>query len=346
MRQNHMVGITPAGIPDYSMLKAAGIRWLRGHGGLPYEDKVGGKIRPRFEEMVRRCEREAGLGFKILASTPTPGSSRYDPQTKTTHWQYSLPAWAGTHDEDRYYETLRASCAEAARRMKGLADWWQIANEPDIETFRGPLSDDQMERFLLESARGIKDGNPAAHCGINLGGPNDYARRLAQKIYGIEACPFDYVGIDGYFGSWQRGGPENWPAFIDEAHALTGRPVIIAEWGYSSLQKGKITDDPERKKHYNQDVCRKKEWGKVWKLEHSPEEQAAYIRACVGIFADHPHCIGNFFFRWGDTATCWQCGQPDCPAECAWGMVDVNGEPKPAFYALKDRNRSLFGTTE
>ena len=74
----------------------------------------------------------------------------------------------------------------------------------------------------------------------------------------------------------------------------------------------------------------------------TPEEQARYVQLCQKIFAEHPAVIGNFFFRWSDAETCWQCGERDCPAECAWGCVDVNENPKPAYYALKEGNEKWF----
>lgn len=342
MRTNHMIGLTPAGDFHPALVRDAGIRWLRVGVGFPFDDRVGGRLRESFVKGVGKLRSLHAQGFQLLCGTGSPGSYRYDAAKKQTTWQPSLPEWAGTHEEDRYYETLEASCAEMARQLRGVVSWWKISNEPDIDIFRGPLNDEQINRFLLAGARGILAGNPDAKCGINLGGPNDKARALAAAIYQINDSPFDFIGIDGYFGSWQRGGPENWPAFIDEAHAITGKPVIIAEWGYSSLQEGPIADDPERKKPYNQDVCKAKRWGKVWRERHTPEEQAEYVRACVPIFAEHPHCIGNFFFRYGDTETCWQCGQPLCPAECAWGMVAVDGTPKPAYHALREANAAAF----
>jgi hypothetical protein len=337
-----MVGLSPAANPDVQLLKDAGIQWLRMHVGFPFQDSVEGPPSDRFKRNLERLSGLSDAGFRLLGTTHGPGSSRYDPATKTTRWMNGMPEWAGTYNDDRYYQVVEAAAAEMARQTKGLVQYWQIANEPDIDIFRGPLSVEQMDRFLLAGGRGIRRGNPDARPGINLGGPNDDARALARRVYRIEDTPFDYVGIDGYFGSWQRGGPDNWPAFINEAQAMTGKPVIIAEWGYSSLQEGPIMDDPQRTKHYNQDVCRNKRWGKVWRTSHSPEEQAEYVRQCLRIFADHPHCVGNFFFRYGDTETCWQCGQPLCPAECAWGMTDVQGRPKPAYHALKESVRELF----
>jgi len=39
----------------------------------------------------------------------------------------------------------------------------------------------------------------------------------------------------------------------------------------SSLQSGPVTDDPERKKTYNQSVCRNKAWNLHWSAGHTPE---------------------------------------------------------------------------
>ena len=129
---------------------------------------------------------------------------------------------------------------------------------------------------------------------------------------------------------------------VHASSGTTGKPVIINEWGYSSLQWGEKLTDLERKNFYNQDVCRNKYWDKVWGKGHTPEAQAEYVIRCQEIFAQHPNVIGNFFFRWSDAETCWQCGEPDCPAECAWGCVDTHEHPKPAYWALKEGNQRYF----
>jgi hypothetical protein len=35
--------------------------------------------------------------------------------------------------------------------------------------------------------------------------------------------------------------------------------------------------------------------------------------------------------EWAGTSTCWQCGQPECPSECGWGLLDVKAKPKLAY---------------
>jgi hypothetical protein len=341
MRTDHMLGITPCEDANWDLMKAAGVGWLRAGTGFPYQSVDQSEHSERFTRSLSRLRDLSSKGFRLLGSTPGPGSSRFDPTAGKTIWKPSLPESAGAVESDSYYAVLRRSCEEIGKATRGLVDYWQIANEPDIDIFRGPLSDELMVRFLKTSAAGVKKANPSARCGINIGELTPRGKLLIEALYDGSGL-FDYVGLDGYFGSWQPGGPQNWVTYIDAAHALSGVPVIINEWGYSSLgsspNAGKL--DPTRP--YNQDVCSSGAWHKVWKREHTPAEQAEYLGECLRIFAASPHVIGNFFFKWRDDPTCWQCGQPLCPAECAWGMTDVHQAPKPAYHAYRDAVTALF----
>ena len=344
MRENHIVGITPAhDSPNYALMRDMGVSWVRQPYVFPFADKTFGKLSDAFLRSEEKVEAFLSEGFSVLASFPGPGSMRYMPDAGKTVYYRAMPAWMGGVDTDDYYAMLFDASAFLAARTRGKITWWQVANEPDIDIFYGPLTKEQNVRFLMTAARGIQKGNPDAKSGINLGYINDYARFLMKEIYAIEDSPFAYLGIDGYMGSWQIGGPGTWQSYIDETAQLSGKPIIINEWGFSSLQWGEKYTDLERKNHYNQSVCYDKHWQITWGKGHTPEEQARYVRLCQEIFAAHPAVIGNFFFRWSDTDQCWQCGEADCPAECAWGCVDAQQNPKPAYFALKEGNAALFG---
>lgn len=343
MLKNHMVGITPAfDGPNYELMRQAGFEWVRQGYNFPFEDRIGGKLSQGFLKSDAEIDRYLAEGFGVLCNFPGPGSMRFVPAEGKTVYSRGTPLWMGELTEDRYYDQLFEMAKWMGEYTKGKITYWQVANEPDIDIFYGPLTREQNVRWLLTAARGLKAGNPDAQCGINLGFINDYARFLLKAIYVIPDSPFDYLGIDGYMGSWQPGGPDSWIGYIDEVTEITGKPVIINEWGYSSLQWGEKLTDLERKNFYNQDVCRNKYWDKVWGKGHTPEAQADYVIRCQEIFAQHPNVIGNFFFRWSDAETCWQCGEPDCPAECAWGCVDTHENPKPAYWALKEGNKRYF----
>ena len=342
MKKGHMIGITPAhGSPDFALMRDAGIKWVRQGYPFPFSDESG-TLSPAFIRADKEIDRFRAEGFEILCSFTGPGSMRYIPEKGETTYYRAVPEYLGDPSEDRYRELLFKAAEFVGNYTKDKVKWWQIANEPDIDIFYGPLSEKDNIGFLLSAARGIMSGNPSAVCGINLGYINDYARMLIREIYRIPDSPFGYLGIDGYMGSWQAGGPETWVGYIDETAELSGKPIIINEWGFSSLDSGEKYTDLEHKTHYNQSVCYNKKWEISWGAGHTPEEQGRYVSKCLPIFAEHPAVIGNFFFRWSDTDQCWQCGEADCPAECAWGCVDVAQKPKPAYYALKEGSAALF----
>lgn len=344
MKTNHMIGITPAhDQPRFDRLHDLGIQWVREGYTFPFAERIGGPLSDAFLRSEEQIERYLSEGFQVLASFPGPGSMRYSAEAGKTVYVRSMPEWMGDVGSDGYWQALSETAQWLAQRTKDQITWWQVANEPDIDIFYGPLTQEQNIRYLMTVARGLLKGSPDAQPGINLGYINDYARMLMKAMYAIPDSPFTYLGIDGYMGSWQLGGPQTWKSYIDETARLSGKPIIINEWGFSSLQWGEKYTDLERKNHYNQQVCYDKHWQYTWGKGHTPEEQARYVRLCQQIFAEHPAVIGNFFFRWSDTAACWQCGESDCPAECAWGCVDVEQNPKPAYYALQEGNRTLFG---
>jgi hypothetical protein len=329
-----MHGITPSGDHNYAAMRAIGIEWLRFGMGYPGAGD-NGELSERFARRLAQARESRAQGMQLLGSSFGPGSMRFVKEQNATVWSSAIPPEAGEPGSAAYFEYVERAAALLGQHTIGLVQWWQIANEPDIDIFRGTFDNVQMAEFLTRSAAGVKRGNPDARVGINIGELNRNARALIDLLYRVPGRLFDYIGLDGYFGSWQPGGPESWKAYIEEAAAMTGVPVVVNEWGYSSLASGAITDDPERKKRYNQDVCERKAWGKVWGAGHTPEVQAEYVRIAKEIFRGHPAVVGDFFFKWSDDPNCWQCGQPECPAECAWGLVDVNGAPKPSCEALR-----------
>ena len=116
--------------------------------------------------------------------------------------------------------------------------------------------------------------------------------------------------------------------------------VLINEWGYSSaggLQTpggtaGARAHLPEHK------------WRNAWGAGHTPEVQADYVRRAHEVFLEKRDILmGAFFYRWEDQATCWQCGKADCPVETAWGIVDTQNQPKPAYWTFKEGVAKLIG---
>ena len=68
---------------------------------------------------------------------------------------------------------------------------------------------------------------------------------------------------------------------------------------------------------------------------HTPEGQARFYDDLIGRLYALPFVAGAMVYCWSDAPVCGYCGQPDCPVETRWGLVDRNGAPKPSYYAVQ-----------
>jgi len=69
---------------------------------------------------------------------------------------------------------------------------------------------------------------------------------------------------------------------------------------------------------------------------HTPQGQADFYADVLPRFAKYPYVVGEFVYNWKDSPRCYLCGQADCPAETGWGLVDLDGNPKPALAAVRE----------
>ncbi|MBR6780188.1 MAG: hypothetical protein IKM24_04140 [Clostridia bacterium] len=75
---------------------------------------------------------------------------------------------------------------------------------------------------------------------------------------------------------------------------------------------------------------------KIPGIDHTPEGQAKFFKKVIKLFYDLDFVAGTFIYCYSDYGKCGYCGQEDCPTETRWGLVDQNGNPKPAYYAVKE----------
>ncbi len=337
------------------LMKDAKIKLARTFVSFPFTDSSMTEVTDDYKKTLECIKLYKENGIDTMPAFGTAEQSMVD-SVGLVSFVRRYPDWMGGYDDDFYYETLEKYAERVASDLGDLVTYWQIGNENDMPIFKGSLTHEQNVRYLNSLAKGVKKVNPKAICGINLAGGDDpskripglpnlhsvhpYAKKLITDLYRCEGSYFGYIGLDGYFGSWCDGGPECWLPYIDQAYEVAGKPVIINEWGYSTLQRGKPRPEADRNRRFNGNVCRYKDWDyngtRKWlDKDHSPELQAEFITDCLKLFYAHPNVIGELFFQWQDMATCWQCGADDCPSETAWGCIDKYGNPKPGYEALK-----------
>lgn len=74
----------------------------------------------------------------------------------------------------------------------------------------------------------------------------------------------------------------------------------------------------------------------LYGFPHTPEGQAEFFSYIIPKIRSLDYVIGFFIYMWDDSGDCYVCGQEDCPIETKWGLVDCDGNPKPAYYAVKE----------
>jgi hypothetical protein len=336
-------GISTHGTWDIDLMKAAGIGWVRAGFPYPFADPQTEAFTDEYQRAREHAHRWSDAGFKLVGGTPGLGHGTYQPgETGKLRMVFhsALPDWMGAPGSEEYYRHYDRGCAFLAKDVGRIAPLWQVGNELDIPQFAGPLNLRQASELILRTVIAMKTVNPDLLVSTNIsGGPTTYY--FLGRLFDDPRVRLDYCGIDQYYGSWQPGDPQTWAERIDELYALTGGvPIFINEWGYSSA--GALMTHEERQ--LGMPYCQLKKWAFGWDAGHTPEVQAEFIRRTMDVFVQkHEKLLGQCFFRWEDTETCWQCGKPDCPVETAWGLVDVKSNPKPAYTAFKDGVGKLSG---
>jgi len=326
-----LIGVSAyPGAANIGLMKAAGIGWIRHVIPYPFVEGAGGVLSDNYLAAKSQAEAWHDDGMEILGVTPM--LSLIWPQCGEPGSRTSL---------DRY----GAACAWLASDLRGVVAAWQVANEVDWPPFNGPLNLRQACEMVLSGARGLKRADPSLVVGTNSAG---MARSyyllgyLHGRPYGEEdeSGPFDYAGDDGYYGTYQPGGPERWDERIAEVHALTDLPVMINEWGFHSEGEPMTAAELALGTHR---ACELHKLPYSWGGGHTPEVQAEYITAAFGAFSQHRDKLaGLVFYCWQDEERCHYCGSPGCPVTSRQGLLDVEGRPKPGYYAFRDAVRAFL----
>lgn len=314
---------------DLKLIAEAGIGWLRSSFPMDYASVLqAGSPGKNFCDLKRLITDLKARGLQIMGITPSP---------------FDLAERIGVPGTDGYFQNYGRICAFLAQELSGLIDWWQVGNELDIWIFRDKLNMEESARFLKSGLGAMREAAPGLKLGINItlfpslpgevdgNTEADEGITLARSVYGDPSLELDYAGFDSYPGTWRRGGPESWSGYLDGFHELTGKPVVIQEFGYAS--RGDLMSPEEQAS----DVlpCHLKKWRFSWKGGHTPEIQADFLRESMKVFRSKPYVLGATYYSWKDSLTCWQCRSEDCPCETAWGLLDSSGKPKPSYTALK-----------
>ena len=95
-----------------------------------------------FEGMIRIAREYRDNGIEPLCITSGPAQ---------------VPDWEGPPGSDGYFALARETAAFAVDKLRDYVRVWESTNEMNQAPFRAPLNVEQAVRFVIESARGVKD---------------------------------------------------------------------------------------------------------------------------------------------------------------------------------------------
>ena len=202
---------------NYGQVRGAGFEWIRKD--IPFPFDRDGNVRQRYLDWKVEMRRYQENGLRVLAVSPFPqhffDDGGIDPR---------LP-----ENEAR----IREVAAFMAEDLQGTVGAIQVSNEMGVPRFTKPMETmEQGARFLgiqLEAMHPLRGGLLIGYNAVMTQADLHEKMRPWHKY-----C--DYVGVDIYIGCFAPVG--NWMVMFDVmlryTWSMTGRPLIITEFGYIS----------------------------------------------------------------------------------------------------------------
>lgn len=279
------------------------------------------------------------ISFSWLEMQPTPDAidfSFWDDFIRMAVDEYHLrlipyvcytPRWAASDPGDNYWHSAPRDPEAFARfvtalvtRYRSRIHSWELWNEPDNPAYwTGTVA--QFSELVLAGSRAVRAADPSAT--VVLGGIAWRVGFVAELLQ-LPGLPeaVDVINMHAYLETWAEDPLEHLPAYIGRVHDLIvahgGRQRIwLAEVGYSDYRRGSFVSG---------------QYTARFPYEHTPAYQAdALLRAAV--LAASTGQVDLFtWYRINDL-----------PADIDvigdvnnrhLGILDVHGQPKPAFTAL------------
>lgn len=351
---------------NYAQLKRGNIEWIRIDIPFPYDKN--GSVRKSYEDFKDRCKGYKDRGFKVMAVTPYPCDY--------------IEAGVDPREDE---QGVREIAVFLLNDLRGFIDAVQITNEMGIPHFTLPLTQEEAARFIGINAEAMYGVKQDILVGYNSAGPQVDLHLMLKPYH--KYC--DYVGIDIYIGCFANVGGFMYffEALVRYLWNLTGKPVVIQEFGYISGGAPKTKEEKrailrqygvgsikeaydkietfvdnlndrmkEHIRRVSPDVSHQgdfifksdyvnhlfKELPKTTLIPgypHTPEGQGRFFRDLIPRMYDLPFVGGLIVYCYSDSERCYMCGQSDCPTETRRGLVDVDGNEKPSYYAV----RKAFG---
>ena len=353
--------------PQYELINEANVEWFRDD--IPFPYNADGTISQHYENWKKQSMEYVNNGIKIFGITPYPDDyiaygldprkpeSREGIQEIAKFYVEDLKGIVGAFQVtnemgiDRF--TLPLTLDEAAEfigmqleamypvrgdviigyNLGGLAiaqlpfkmkEYHQYCDYVGLDMYLGcfePVLKNADQFITLLNFVRLVTGKPVILCEfgyIGYGEPKTKEEKIAilQK-YGYNSEEEARANIDDFIN--------NLPKDMKEE--------IIRDYSdRTPEERANLIFNGEYSNHL---YCELAEGMGLYRFPHTPEGQADFFEYIIPKIRKLDYVIGMNVYCWGDSDSCYVCGQADCPVETGWGLVDGQGNPKPSYYAVQ-----------
>lgn len=246
---------------NYEQIKSAGLEWIRIDIPFPYNPD--GSDNPHYQGFKEKCKRFKDNGLKVMAVSPYPedyiecGMDPRDPAN---------------------YPKVEEIARFLITDMQGYIDGLQITNEMGIPRFTLPLKMNECVDFIGRTAKAMAPLKGDIVVGYNSAGPQTDLH-VGMKPY---LQYIDWVGIDIYMGCFFFGTMWLFDALLRYLWNLTGKPILLCEFGYIS---GGAPKTKQEKLEIIQSYGAKDKKDAIANVEkfldNMPERMSKYVKKCA-----------------------------------------------------------------
>ena len=353
---------------DYDLLEDAGLKWVRFDIPCPFDKN--GNIRQAYINFKERCKGYADRGFKVMAVTPYPRDyiadmdfNPVDDIEKTKELAVFLyndlrditGGFQITNEMGLVGFMTPLTIEEAALYIGVQLEAISEAKAKNNDSF--PIGYNSAD--LIQVSRELhKLMKPylkyCDYVGIDLytgnqgnAKPKDYSKKV-KKLYRMTKKPI----IIEEFGFWSEGGPKTAEqkaeilgiyGYATEAEAIADGSVFIDKLP-SQFRNTLKVEHPDEEGNWAQLVFTQYAnhfYGEtspdtINNIPHTYEGQAEYFKEVMTELRKTKCLAGMIIYCCEDMEACFACGHTWCPFETKWGILDIEGNPKPSYYAVKD----------
>ena len=346
---------------NYEMLADAGLRWVRFDIPYPYESD--GSVSRNYLAFKDRAKGYTDRGFRVMAVTPYPRDyiniGGFDPVENAEKTQ-EIAVFL-------YNDLKDITAAFQITNEMGLEGFMKPLNIEQAAKFIGiqlEALDPVTENFPIgyNSAGLSRDLHKLMkpylqycdYVGLDLYTGNQgnakasaYANDV-KKLYRLTRKPI----IMQEFGFWSEGGPKTaeqkaeilgYYGYSTEAEAIADGQAFIDKLPWQFRQR--LQDGYPGEEEHWAEIVFSKEYQHFYgetaaetmeNIPHTPEGQAEYFRKVMGELRKLNCLAGMIIYCCQDMEYCYNCGHTWCPFETKWGLFNIDGTPKPAYYTVKE----------